>query len=115
MRKKLFLAIAMIAYSANGFASNEVVNTLEDSNINPPKSSISSEKATESLEGGYRICSTVEYKRPMGVYLTEYTGMDGQVYTTTTWYYVTTGACTTCTSMGHNGTSSSTTCWGYGF
>ena len=105
----------MIAYAANGFASNEVVNTLEDSNINPPKSSISSEEATESLEGGYRICSTVEYRQPMGFILTEYTGMDGQVYTTTTLNYVTTGACTTCTYFGHGGTSSSKTCWGYGY
>lgn len=111
MIKILFLAIAMIAYAANGFASNEVVNTLEDLNINPP-ATISVKKGAENLEGpGWGICSTVTYRQVAGFVQTEYTGMDGQVYTTTTFNYVITGQCKTCAYIGGN----TTECWGSGW
>lgn len=114
MRKKLFLAIAMIAYAANGFASNEVTNTLEESDINLPSSTISLQEGVETPNFS-RLCSTTTYGYYTTVTLHEGTDMAGQHYSYAIVSYVETGRCTTCISMGHSGTATTKTCTGYGY
>ncbi|RRA96809.1 hypothetical protein [Paenimyroides viscosum] len=105
----------MIAFAANGFASNEVVNTLEDSNINPPVTNVL-ENETENSEGGYQICSTTTYGRYVQTFVDEGTSpVTGQPYYNVTLVYEVTGQCTTCTAMGHTGVQTTTSCWGYGY
>lgn len=116
MRKKLFLAITMIACAANGFASNEVVNILEDLNINPQLTT-SIQEGSEVIEipDFTRYCSTTTYGYYTTVTLHEGTGMDGRPYSYAIVSYVKTGECTTCISMGHSGTATTKTCSGYGY
>lgn len=117
MRKKLFLAIAMIAYAANGFASNEVTNTLEDSKINLSLLTSNDEESTEMLEtpSFSKWCSTTSYGYYTSTSLYEGTDMTGQPYSQVVITYVITGECTTCTAMGHDGVATTTECWGYGY
>lgn len=115
MRKKLFLAIAMIAYAANGFASNEVTNTLEDL-ITNEISTISVEERSEKLEApSSSICNTTYYGQYITQLVSEGYGIDGNYHVTTTTIYQITGQCTSCVSMGHGGTATTTTCSGYGY
>ncbi len=116
MRKKLFLAIAIIACAANGFASNEVVNPLEGLEINPSSSTNYVEEGVGILEiPNAGICSTTSYGYYTTTSPTQTTGLDGQTYYIAFRTYVTTGQCTTCTFMGHGGTRTETSCWGWGY
>lgn len=69
----------MIACAANGFASNEVVNILEDLNINPPSSTISLQEEVETPNFS-RYCSTTTYGYYTTVTLHEGIGMDNRPY-----------------------------------
>lgn len=104
----------MIAYTANGFASNEI-NNLKDSNFNE-LSTNSVEEQTENFEvTNSGLCSTTTYGRYVTQYINEGTGMDGQPYFNVSIVWEITGQCKTCYVMGHSGVGTTTTWWGYGY
>lgn len=111
-----FTAITLLALTGSSFASNEIITKSSKSNLNEllivSENKISEDTSKDIIKGkGYGVCNTVTYKRPIGTTTSESLGMDGQVYTTTTFTYEITGQCKTCAYIG----GTTTECWGYGY
>lgn len=119
MKKMFFTVIALVAFTGSSFASKEVINDdlklKVDENIESNKS-LENIADTFEYDGGYKNCSTTTYGKYITHYVNEGVGiMDGQAYSYTTTVYQITGECTTCQAMGHEGVSTTTSCWGYGY